>query len=75
MLPQNQLTIIENQTFDQERALYSSNNILLKNSAFDVLRTEKARSRKAATYKLTMYSATCAILFGTTTTLLSAILK
>lgn len=35
MFPQNQLTIIENQTFDQERALYSSNNILLKNSAFD----------------------------------------
>ena len=29
------MTTIENKTFDEERALYGSHDVLLKNSAFD----------------------------------------
>ena len=29
------MTVIENQTFDEERALYGSHDILLRNAAFD----------------------------------------
>lgn len=36
------MKIIEDQTFDMERALYGSRGVYLKNCAFDVLRTGRA---------------------------------
>ena len=61
------MTTIENKTFDEERALYGSHDVLLKNSAFGGPAEERARSRRAAIFRWTMSSAISVILSGTIT--------
>lgn len=58
------MEILENRSFDEERALYGSADLVLKNCAFDVLRTGRARLRKAKISNYITHSAICVILFG-----------
>ena len=67
------MEIIENQTFDQERALYGSHDLTVRHCAFDgpALRTGKAPLRSAPTYGRRTAFITCATPSGMTITLSS----
>ena len=45
------MKIIQNQSFDQERALYGEQDILLKAAPLTDPRTEKARLKNARAFK------------------------
>ena len=64
---------IQNQTFDEERALYGSNDILVKDCSFDGPADGESAFKECKNVEVAMASLICAIHFGMTITLRSGI--
>lgn len=65
------MTTIQNQTFDQERALYGVRDLLVRNCAFDGPPTGRAPLRNAPASRRSTAFSTCATPSGMTTASLS----
>lgn len=61
------MNTITNQTFDQERALYGSHGLLLKDSAFDGPADGESALKESSDIQVDHVFATCGIPSGTTT--------
>ena len=60
----NKTSIIRNQTFDEERALYGSRDLLVEDSSFDGPADGRALSRNAAIFRHSAVSLISAIPSG-----------
>lgn len=61
------MTTIQNQTFEQERVLYGSRELLVRDCAFDGPPTGRAPLRSVRTFKWSTAFSTCVTPSGTTT--------
>lgn len=66
-MEEDNMKVIENQTFDIERALYGSNGILVRNCSFDGPADGESALRKGGILKQNIVFLICVIHSGMTT--------